>query len=191
MSNTQVKVTYRDIAKVLCKGLPVEGAEFGTAVTEAIAGIRKLSKGQREALQCAYIFSSKCPRQERDDLFQDLTLRLLEAKVDNIRLAYSIARCDWIDWWRSFKIKAHYGQLSLDDKIDDDSLPLSEVLIGELDFECRMAAKMDAERLYNKLPSHIQGIVNKRLIGGSITGGDRIMLDKFIAKYPMLLASES
>jgi hypothetical protein len=43
----------------------------------------------------AYIFSRKIPKQEREDLFQDIALKLIEADTPEQRLAYAIARCDW------------------------------------------------------------------------------------------------
>ena len=52
------------------------------------------------ALKVAYVFSRKVPRQEREDLYQDIALAVFKAKTKDERLAYAIARCDWRNWWR-------------------------------------------------------------------------------------------
>ena len=109
----KIKVTYRQIAKFLCRALPIEGTSFGDRVTEVTDTIKAMPKAQRQALQCAYIFSHKVPRQERDDLFQELTLVILESQTEDIRLSYAIARCDWINFWQKYKTKQFY-QLQFD-----------------------------------------------------------------------------
>ena len=73
---------------------------------------------QKTVLKMAYIFSRKVPRQEREDFFQDIALILLEKQIDNQRLAYAIARCDWRDWWKKYKIRQHY---SLDSVTEDEA----------------------------------------------------------------------
>ena len=105
---TKIKVTYRQIAKMLCRALPIEGAEFGNKVSQVTNTVKAMPKAQKQALQCAYIFSHKVPRQERDDLFQEITLAIWESQTEDIKLAYAIARCDWLDWWDKFKTKQHY-----------------------------------------------------------------------------------
>jgi hypothetical protein len=69
-----IKVTYRDIAKMLASALPVEAEEFRDRVEVNLEAIQSLSTEAKIALKSAYIFSRKVPREEREDLFQDLAL---------------------------------------------------------------------------------------------------------------------
>jgi hypothetical protein len=87
-----IKVTFRTIAKMLCSALPVEGEDFGEHVNTTVETIQHLSTEAKNALKSAYVFSRKAPRQEREDLFQELSLALLKARIKDEKLAYAIAR---------------------------------------------------------------------------------------------------
>ncbi|HUT68172.1 MAG TPA: hypothetical protein VMW86_06445 [Dehalococcoidales bacterium] len=92
------KVTYRNISKMLSSALPVEGEDFREKVEVNLKTIKSLSTEAKNALKMAYIFSRKVPRQEREDLFQELALAVLKARTKDEKLAYAIARCEvgWI-----------------------------------------------------------------------------------------------
>lgn len=106
--NSKVKVTYRQIAKFLSKGLPIQGPEFSERISEVTQAIKRMPKAEKQALQCAYIFAQKVPRQEREDLFQELALAVLENQSEDMRLSYAICRCDWLNWWSRYRTKQHY-----------------------------------------------------------------------------------
>jgi hypothetical protein len=95
-----IEITYRDIAKMLVSALPVEGEEFGEIVNTYLETIKSLPKNAKLALKSAYVFSRKVPREDREDLFQDLALAVLKVKTEDERLAYTVARFDWMNWWR-------------------------------------------------------------------------------------------
>ena len=183
--------TYRSIAKMLASALPLAGEEFGEAVNNYLEEIKRLPKGAKVALRSAYIFSRKVPAQEREDLFQELALAILEAKVEDERLAYAIARCDWQDWWEKYMTRSHYYAGSLNATLEDadgQAVEFGELLVGETEFERKMAGKVDGQALWAKIPNHLKPIVNKRLMGKSITGGEKLMLNKWIAQRPTILA---
>ena len=188
----QVKdVTYRHIAKMLASALPIEGAEFGHKVTLYLDTIKRLPVEAKNALKSAYIFSRKVPREERADLFQDITLSILKTQTKDDRLAYSIARCDWKDFWSKYKIRQHY---SLDSVVDDESgnpVTLAELIVGEAEFERKMDGKLDAERIYNTLPLHIQPLIDKRLIGKALNNTERSQLNRYVKAegYKLILNS--
>lgn len=94
-----IKVTYRDIAKILVKAMPLDGQDYAGKINEYLGTIKAMPQEAKVALKSAYIFSRKVPREEREDLFQDLTLAILRARTKDERLAYTIARCDWQNWW--------------------------------------------------------------------------------------------
>ena len=96
------------------------------------------------------------------------------------RLAYAIGRCDWQDFWRKYTIRQHY---SLDSVVEDNEgnpVTLSELIVGEVEFERKMNGKLDAERIWNKLPEVIKPLVNKRLIGKALTRQERNTMNYFV-----------
>jgi len=189
MSKSYMKVEYRDIAKMLCKALPVEGEEFREHVETCLGVIKSMPTSSKLALKSAYIFSRKVPKQEREDFFQDIALAVLKTQATDERLAYAVARCDWQNWWSKYKIREHY---SLDSVVDDGeghTIPYGELIVGEVEFERKLNGDMDGQSLYDGLPYWIKTIVDKRLLGKSITGGERIMLNKWVGSRPTVLAS--
>lgn len=163
-----IKVSYRDIAKMLVKAMPVELEAFSDKVNGYLDTIKAMPGEAKIALKSAYIFSRKVPREEREDLFQDLALAILKTKTGDERLAYAIARCDWRNWWSKFRIRQHY---SLDQVIDhDDGSPitLGEMIVGECEFELKIDGDLDGQRIWDRLPSNIKPLILKRLEGKPI-----------------------
>jgi len=190
MSKEYIKITYRDIAKMLASALPIEGEEFTLQVNQYLKTIMAMPIEHKIALKMAYVFSRKVPRQEREDLFQDIALAVFKAKTKDARLAYAISRCDWQDFWKKFKIRQHY---SLDTIVEDDDgnpTKLAELIVGEAEFEAKINGKLDAERIWNKLPELIKPIVTKRLIGKALNSSERNKLNRYIKAdgYRLLLA---
>ena len=186
----QIKdITYRHIAKMLASALPVEGQEFGHKVEQYLETIKRLPQEAKTALKSAYIFSRKVPREERQDVFQDITLAVLKVKTKDERLAYAIARCDWIDFWKAYKIRQHYSLDSIVDDTEGNPVTLGELLVGETEFERKMDGKMDAERIYDSLPINIQPIIDKRLIGKALNQTERKRLNRYVKAegYKILL----
>ena len=187
---TQLKVTYRDIAKMMAKALPIEGDAFGAQVEENIQAIKAMPEGQRVALRVAYVFSCKVPREDRDDFFQDLTMTLLEAKTADERIAYTIARGDWKNFWEKLKTREHFVNGSLNRTVLDaegHSVEWGDLLIGEVEYE-RLDAEIDGKALFHTLPEWIQRLISDKLDRGRpIKGGDRMMLDKWVLAHPSIL----
>lgn len=191
MKAKPIQTEYRKIAKVFASGLPIEGQEFGQKVNEFLTVIKQLQPEVRVALKAAYVFASKVPKEEREDMFQDLTLALLERKTKDERLAYSIARFDWIDWWRKYKVRSHFG-LSLESTVKDqdgNETYLRELLVGECEFERKLDGKLDGDRLWAKLPKAIQLVVQRRLEGRALNKAEQKRLERFVHGNPMLLVA--
>lgn len=184
-----LKVTYRQIAIMLVKALPVEDNEFTLKTEKYLEVIKAMSQAQKIALKTAYIFSRKVPKEEREDMFQDLTLAVLKAQATDERLAYAVARCDWQNWWQKYKIRQHYNLDSIVDDGEGNQVPFAELLVGECEFENRLDGDLDGERLFQQLPRWVQDIVKKRLIGKPVRGGERKLLDKWVCSRPLVLAS--
>jgi len=182
-------ITYRHVAKMLASALPVEGQEFGLKVEHYLDTIKRLPQEAKIALKSAYIFSRKVPREEREDLFQDIALAVLKVKTEDERLAYAIARCDWRDFWKAYKIRQHYSLDSVVDDSEGNPFTLGELLVGETEFERKMNGKLDAERIYNTLPLNIQPLIDKRLIGKPLNQTERKRLSRYVKAegYKLLL----
>ncbi len=190
MSKEYIEITYRDIAKMLASALPVQDDDFAFQVECNLEAIKRLPVEAKHALKVAYVFSRKVPRQEREDLFQDIALAILKVRTRDERLAYSIARCDWRDWWRKFSIRQHYSMDSITEDEDGNPVTLAETIVGEVEFENKMDGKLDAERIWSKLPVDIKPLVFKRLIGKGLNASERGTLFRWISKagYQLILA---
>ena len=174
---------------MLASSLPIEGEDFRNRVEANLEAIRKLPSYQKNSLKMAYIFSRKVPRQEREDLFQDIALALLRARPKEPRLAYAIARCDWRDWWKKYKIRQHYSLDSVTEDEDGNPATLGELIIGESEFELKMDGKLDAQRIWHKLPSTIKPIIQHRLLGQALNQNERKQLSRWVQShgYQLLL----
>jgi hypothetical protein len=187
----QVKdLTYRHIATMFCRALPIEGEQFAEQVECTLETIKQLPQSAKVALKSAYIFSRKVPSCEREDFYQDIVLAVLKAKTNDEKLAYAIARCDWKDFWNKYKIRQH---MSLDDVMEnenDDGKTLGEMISGELEFERKIDSEMDALSLWNKLPDNIKAIVTQRLIGQALKHDERNTLNYWVKSkgYQLLMA---
>jgi len=190
MSKEYIEITYRDIAKMLASALPIEGDDFGNQVNDNLEAIKALPLEAKHALKMAYVFSHKVPRHEREDLFQDIALAVLKLKTRDERLAYSIARCDWRDWWRKYSIRQHYSMDSVSEDEDGNPVTLAETIVGEVEFENKMDGKLDAERIWSKIPEDIKPLVFKRLIGKGLTVPERNKINYYVRTkgYQLLLA---
>ena len=138
-------------------------------------------------------------------MFQDIVLAVFESKTKDEKLAYAIARCDWRNWWAKYRVRQHY---SLDTVIDDDSgnpVTMAELLVGETEFEFKMDGKLDAERIFDRLPLDIKPLIQKRLLGkplavprngkgrpptdSALSNAERVRLNRWIKRegYKLLL----
>ncbi len=189
---TQLKdITYRHIAKMMASALPIEGQEFGLKVEQYLETIKTLPQEAKVALKSAYIFSRKVPREEREDLFQDIALAVLKIKTKDEKLGYAIARCDWRDFWKKYSIRQHYSLDSVVDDTEGNPVTLGELLVGETEFERKMNGKLDCQQVFDSLPAHIQPLVNKRLMGYTLNKTERNSLNYFVRKdgYKIILNS--
>lgn len=185
MSKEYIKVTYRAIAKMLCSALPLEGQEWGAKVNEYLEVIKAMPTNHKLALKSAYIFSRKVPKEEREDMLQELVIGILESKTEDEKLAYAIARRDWQNWWQKYMTRQHFFGGSLNATVTDEDgneVQLAELIVGEAEFENRMDGKLDAERIFSKLPKLIKPIINKRLAGYPLTAAERQSLSRFTRK---------
>ena len=191
----QGKIEYRQIAIMLTRNMPFGDDDREGEVDRALEAVKTLPAEAKAALKAAFVFALKAPRQEREDLFQELFLKLWEAKAalkgaetGAEKLAYAIARCDWKNWWRAYKIRQHYS-LSEPIKQGDggQAITYGDLLVGEAEFEEKVNGKIEAERIWAKLPQRIQLIVRRKLLGQKTNATDRMDLRVFAEGNPHLI----
>jgi DNA-directed RNA polymerase specialized sigma24 family protein len=181
--------TLHNMAKWLCSALPLEGEDFGAQVNAAereLSQMTKRNKANLVALQTAYVFSKKVPRQERRDMFQELFLTLYQHKMSDNGLAYAIAHGDWCNWWRSYKLRSHYSLDMVADANSGDSF--GDLLVGVCDFEMQILGKINGDRLLEALPDYIRKIVQRKLDGRPTSKREQSQLRMWVNQRPTILA---
>ena len=168
MNQIATKANYQQIAKAAISHSFNDDDDYIELVKRTASAYSQLDVTGRLAVEAAYIFSRKVPSHERQDLFQELVLAVLDSGTENPAFAYTIARRDWVDWWRSFKLHSQYYEGSLNEVItnaEGEETELAELLVGEVEFEARQIDKLDTRKLWQQIPKDIQKLVLKRLEG--------------------------
>lgn len=160
--------------------LDVKGFTFETRTAYYLKYVRSLPEEQKIALRCAYIFSRKVPKEEREDFFQELLVTLFEKGTKEEKLSYAIARCDWQDFWKKFRVRNHFSLDSVTEDNDGNETTLGEMIVGEAEFEAKQLDRMQAGNLWAKLPESIKPLVQKRIYGRSLTGAERVQMHRFV-----------
>lgn len=188
------QVTYRNIAKMLASALPLNSNEFCNKIAELLSTIKALPIEAKIALRSAYIFSRKVPKPEREDLFQELFKAIWEVRTKDEPFAYAIARQDWRNWWQKYMTRQHYLAGSLNRTVldsDNHEVELGELIVGECEFERKIDGKLDAERIWGKIPDPVKPVINRRLLGFPLNATERQRLSRFVRQHghEILLAS--
>ena len=199
-------VSYRSIARLLARGMPVEGQEYSEVIESLTKSIKAMPVEQQSPLKAAYIFSSLAPREERQDLFQTLVEQCLTelAKYDgHIKdleaFCYTVARHKWGDKWKQKKNRAKIlngGFVSLNKVVpsthQDGDIPeveLHELLAGKLEWttirptnlESEINSELDSQAALDTLPDRVKAIVIKKLLdSGRISSSECNILHRHI-----------
>ena len=129
----------RKLAKALAKGLPVEGAAFGEHVDRIEHEVKALPKVRKTTLTLAYMFSAKVPRQERDDVSQEIITACFESGQTEESHLYVVARNTWIEWLRRWYTRQQY-ELGVDfDAVVAERLGINEPKLNDL---CNVSGDM-------------------------------------------------
>ena len=133
------------------------------------------------------------PYQDREDVVQNLLLKLLESKPRNDCLAFVTCRNYAMDWWIQRKTRSNTVSVDADTTTGDDDGDDEKTLIGSIAFEHDFDSRIDANTLFKKLSPRVKRIVAKRLVGIPITNADGVALRTYIAtpKAKAVIASLS
>lgn len=162
------KATYQQVSKAMLGDGFNRDDSFIELVKTTAKQIEGLGVNAKLAVEASYIFSRKVPREERQDLFQELVTAILDSGTEDAAFAYTIARRDWQNWWSKYTLHSQFYEGYLSDTLtnsDGDETELAELLVGEVEFENRQIDKLDSERLWQQIPADIQMLVTKRLQG--------------------------
>ena len=164
----RLKVEYRDIARRLCQTEP-DADKYADALETTLAEVKRLPAQTKLSMRIAEFFAHRVPYEEREDCFQTFTSTLLDVGVTEEKLAYTIIRHDWLNWWRAYKTKQH---LDLDSSIEDsegNATTLGDLLVGEVEYEHRIGVAIeDNDAVVVAMETdtaHIRPLVAKRLAG--------------------------
>lgn len=188
-----MNVSYRSIAKLLAKGMPVDGQEYSDIIEGYIKTLEAMPVEQQSALSAAYIFSDKIRGLERQDLFQELVAQTLtvlakhQDRIPNIEgFCYKVAQNKWRDRLRN-EIKRkeilNGGFLSLNapkPNSDGQEVELQKTIVGEVAFERKLNSKLDCQAVLDTLPDKVKVAVIKRSEGRALSAAERNMLHRHI-----------
>lgn len=194
------KATYQQVSKAMLGPNFDRDDHFIELVKQTAKQVEALGINAKLAIEAGYIFSRKAPQEERQDLFQELVAAILDSGTENAAFAYTIARRDWQNWWAQYKLHSQYYQGYLSETItnsDGEETELSELLVGEVEFENKQIDKLDTQRLWQQIPAEIQQLVTKRLEGkplgaprnrkagqpknsGTLNGTERQRLNRYV-----------
>jgi len=162
------KATYQQVSKTILGPNFDRDDSFIELVKETAKQVESLGINAKLAIEAGYIFSRKVPKSERQDLFQELVTAILDSGTEDAAFAYTIARRDWQNFWNKYKLHSQFWGGYLSETItnsDGEETELAELLVGEVEFENKQIDKLDAERLWQRIPADIQQLVTKRLQG--------------------------
>jgi hypothetical protein len=180
--NTDItRVTARQVAKMLCHALAtIDIEDYRNAVDTYMVTLESLTKSQLHALKLAYVFSRRCQPQERDDLYQEIALSVLEHGGDNCKLQYAIARNNWRSFIHNYYRHGNYQGHSLNELIDDgdnNQVERVDIIVGAGEYE--LISELDTKVIMDSLPRHVRDVVLKRMTGAIMTTYDRLTLMRF------------
>lgn len=132
---------------------------------------RKLGIKQKPLAKILTHWTKKSPPNYGEDVVQDIAISLLEQRPDSEWLAYSIARHVVGELWRRYHTRAHYGGVSLDETVNDETgSTLASFIAGSVDYEAQICGNITCSEIFKKLPDWMQECVSLRLNGHNVNG---------------------
>lgn len=125
---------------------------------------------------------SHSPPGYRQDLVQDIAMVWLDARPDNGRLAYGMAKKVLLMRWRSWHRREHRVAVCIDevlegdDRVNEDGMQadrgavLASYIGAAVEFESMVIGQLDGQALWAKLPPDIRATVAKRMAGERVNG---------------------
>lgn len=155
--------------------------------SKSLAGMLEIKEEQLTRIISYHV--NHVPGEEREDIVQTLAEHLIKAKPNSGKLAFVICKHLICDWWRNYMATRQFETFGLYDPVDgDEAITLEETLSLEYEYVKRLDNDIDAENLLKSLPSDIQKIIQKRLLGFGTSDTERSKLHRFIEANPVQLA---
>ncbi len=128
---------------------------------------------------------ARVPEAERVDWLQSMAIKLLESKPATNALAFVVAKCDTMSWWRAFKLRQHFSLDTARESDDDEAKTMLDSLCAVAQYEAMIESDDSARQLWRALSPQIQAIVSKRLNGARLSSAERQTLCRYLHKAPL------
>ncbi len=128
---------------------------------------------------------ARVPEAERVDWLQTMAVKLLESKPATNALAFVVAKCDTMSWWRAFKLRQHFSLDTARESDDDNAKTMLDSLCAVAQYEAMIESDDNARALWRALAPNIQAIVSKRLNGARLSCAERQTLCRYLHKAPL------
>ena len=204
-----MKVSYRRIARKLVWDMPAfSPEEFASKVDDYTEAIEAMPKEAQATLKAAYIINSIAPKEDQEDLFQELVSHILTVLAryktpirDIDGFCYKVANRKYQTWLRDKRNRKRLldgGFLSLDEPVkalNGEVVELHETVAGKLEWtdirpfnlESEISSELDCQAVLDTMPDRVRDLVIKRLdykkkVGHHISHSDSKMLWRYVQK---------
>lgn len=119
----------------------------------------------------------KVPYDHREDMRQEIIVRLAERDVKTKSLAYIVARQAIVDWWRHerYRLQTHMRDWEVFDS-EGNSVPIVDLIqANEPDFE----SWLDAKEALSALPFKLVRLATKKVAGLALTKAEHEYLRRW------------
>ena len=156
--------------------------EINTHIDDCASALsRKLHFPRKQLARILCYWAKRVPIDEREDLIQELTLKVLAEAPESLKLAFVIMKRDTIDYMRKF-YTFEKSRLSLDTPTSEDST-LGDIIPDTFEFTEVVNLKADTARLLAEMGATIRGIVGRKLAGVRLTNEEKRQLEDFGRKH--------
>ena len=128
------------------------------------------------------------PTQEREDVLQDMAEVILVRKPASAEIAFLIAKDKVAKYWRDYHghrqyvTEELYGGEEIDDG-DGNTITREAMLVGDIEFEHRIADRHDANTLFAQLPWNVKKAVAKKLLGIPLTNRNKMAIRNWLTLH--------
>ena len=153
----------------------------GMIDTNARALSQRLHFPEKQIAKILQYWAKRAPIDEREDLVQTLTIKLLDESPESIKLAFCIMKRDTIDFMRKF-YTYDKSKLSIDTPTSENTT-IGDMIPDSFEFSTVVDLKLDTAKLLHDMGSEVSAIVGRKLSGVKLTNGEKAKLEAFAKKH--------
>ena len=134
---------------------------------------------EKQVAKILQYWAKRVPIDERLDLVQTLSEKLLKEAPPTIKLAFVTMKRDTIDYMRNYYC-FEKSKLSLDTPTGEDhNTTLGDIIPDTFEFSVVSDLKLDTARLLREMGGDVRGIVGRKLAGVRLTNEEKQKLEDF------------